>query len=161
MKWDDIGNLNCSIARSLALIGDRWTLLIIRNAFLGTRRFDDFQTQLGVTRHVLAERLKRLVEADILNKTAYQPNRYEYRLSKKGRALYPVLLTLTVWGDAWLDEGAGPPIIYHHKHCDKPMTPTIVCSECSEVVHPQDVIPMIGPGFLAPNDGALAKSGKN
>lgn len=149
MKWDDIGSLNCSIARSLALIGDRWTLLLLRNAFLGTRRFDDFQSQLGVTRHVLAERLKRLVEADILNKEAYQPNRYEYRLTTKGRALYPVLLALTAWGDAFLDEGAGPPIIYHHKNCGKAMTPTMTCSECGEAVHARDVLPMVGPGFLA------------
>lgn len=149
MKWDDIGSLNCSIARSLALIGDRWTLLLLRNAFLGTRRFDDFQSQLGVTRHVLAERLKRLVEADILNKEAYQPNRYEYRLTTKGRALYPVLLALTAWGDAFLDEGAGPPIHYHHKSCGKIMTPTMSCSECGVAIHPRDVMPMIGPGYVA------------
>ena len=149
MKWDDIGSLNCSIARSLALIGDRWTLLLLRNAFLGTRRFDDFQSQLGVTRHVLAERLKRLVDADILSKEAYQPNRYEYRLTAKGRALYPVLLALTAWGDAFLDEGAGPPLLYQHKNCGKTMTATMTCSECGEAVHARDVLPMAGPGLLA------------
>lgn len=149
MKWDDVGNLNCSVARSLAVIGDRWTMLLLRNAFLGTRRFDDFQLQLGVTRHVLAERLKRLVEADIFRKEAYQPNRYEYRLTDKGRALHPVLLSLTAWGDTWLDEGRGRPLILQHKSCGKAMTPTMVCSECGEVVTARDVIPMAGPGLVA------------
>lgn len=149
MKWDDVGNLNCSVARSLAVIGDRWTMLVLRNAFLGTRRFDDFQLQLGVTRHVLAERLKRLVEAEIFRKEAYQPNRYEYRLTDKGRALYPVLLSLTAWGDAWLDEGRGKPLVFQHKGCGKMMTPTMVCSECGEPVTARDVIPMAGPGLVA------------
>lgn len=149
MKWDDVGNLNCSVARSLAVIGDRWTMLVLRNAFLGTRRFDDFQLQLGVTRHVLAERLKRLVEVEIFRKQAYQPNRYEYRLTDKGRALYPVLLSLTAWGDAWMDEGRGAPLVYQHKSCGKTMTPTMVCSECGEPVTARDIIPMAGPGLQA------------
>lgn len=72
MKWQDVGEQPCSIARSLAIIGDRWTLMVLRSAFLGIRRFDDFQASLGVTRHVLAERLKRLVEVDVLQKVPYQ-----------------------------------------------------------------------------------------
>ena len=94
MKWQDIGDIPCSIARSLAVLGDRWTLMVLRNCFLGIKRFDDFQTNLGVTRHVLAERLQRLVEAEVLCKVAYQqkPERFEYRLTEKGRDLYPCLL---------------------------------------------------------------------
>lgn len=97
MKWQDVGEMPCSVARSLSLLGDRWTRLILRNAFLAIRRFDDFQAQLGVTRHILADRLSRLVEAEVLKKVPYQDNppRHEYRLTEKGRDLYPVLLALT------------------------------------------------------------------
>ena len=81
MKWQDIGDIPCSIARSLAVLGDRWTLMVLRNAFLGIKRFDDFQTNLGVTRHVLADRLQRLVEAGVFAKVPYQqkPERFEYQ----------------------------------------------------------------------------------
>ncbi|MEY2863936.1 MAG: hypothetical protein RLY58_1643 [Pseudomonadota bacterium] len=149
MKWDDVGNLNCSVARTLSVMGDRWTMLVLRNAFMGIRRFDDFQRQLGVTRHVLADRLKRLVDEKIFNKVPYQPNRFEYRLTEKGHALYPILLALTAWGDAWMDEGRGPPLYYHHKTCGQRMSPVMVCSACGDPVVARDVTPMIGPGFAA------------
>lgn len=150
MKWNDIGSQNCSIARTLSVIGDRWTMLVLRNAFLGTRRFDDFQQQLGMTRHVLAERLKRLVEEGLFRKEAYQPNRYEYRLTDKGKGLYPVLLSMTAWGDQWMDsEGKGPPVVYFHKSCSHRTSPTLVCSECGEPLLPKDVTPMAGPGLGA------------
>jgi len=149
MKWDQVGSLNCSIARSLAIVGDRWTLLVLRNAFMGTRRFDDFQTQMGVTRHVLAERLKRLVDVGIFRKDAYQPNRFEYRLTDMGRALHPLMMSLATWGDTWLDEGAGPPVVYQHKGCGQITKPVLVCSECGEPITARDVIPMAGPGLLA------------
>ncbi|MDI1301150.1 MAG: helix-turn-helix domain-containing protein [bacterium] len=151
MKWDDVGSLNCSVARSLAVIGDRWTMLVLRNAFMAVRRFDDFQAHLGVTRHVLADRLSRLVESGVLKKVAYQdkPARYEYRLTEMGRDLYPVLLALTAWGDKWMDEGRGAPLEYVHKSCGHKFTPTMVCSECREALKPHDVLPVAGPG-LAP-----------
>ena len=100
------------MARSLSVMGDRWTMLVLRNAFMAVRRFDDFQAHLGVTRHVLADRLSRLVESGVLKKVAYQdkPARYEYRLTEMGRDLYPVLLALTAWGDKWMDEGRGAPL---------------------------------------------------
>jgi len=147
MKWDDVGDQPCSVARTMAVIGDRWTMLVLRNAFMGTRRFDNFQQQLSVTRHVLADRLKRLVDVGILRKEVYQANRYEYRLTKMGLDLYPILLAVTAWGDAWLDEGRGAPIIYHHKNCSHIMKPLMVCSECGEKVNAHDVIPMVGPGL--------------
>lgn len=151
MKWDDIGGMTCSIARTLSVIGDRWTLMIIRNAFLGTRRFDDFHATLGMTRHVLADRLARLVDAGVLTRVAYQerPPRYEYRLTEQGRDLYPVLLALTGWGDKWLDEGKGAPVIYHHKPCGHVTRPVMTCSECGEVMDPRQVTPMAGPGLAA------------
>src|SRR6266511_5373666 len=94
-------NQNCSIARALELVGERWTLLIIRDAFLGLRRFDQFQRSLGVARNVLTDRLNRLVEEGILRRVPYQerPVRFEYRLTDKGRELWPVMMTLMQWGD--------------------------------------------------------------
>jgi DNA-binding HxlR family transcriptional regulator len=147
-----VGDLNCSVARTLSVIGDRWTMLVLRNAFIGIRRFDDFQRQLGVTRHVLAERLKRLVDAQIFSKVLYQPSRFEYRLTDKGRALYPILLALTAWGDTWMDEGRGPPLYYHHNTCGHRMTPVMVCSACNEPLVARDVIAMVGPGLASVSD---------
>ncbi|MFH7766147.1 winged helix-turn-helix transcriptional regulator [Acinetobacter sp. BSP-28] len=143
MKWDDIGEQPCSIARTLSVIGDRWTLLILRNAFLGTRRFDSFQQDLGITRHVLSERLKRLVENDILVKTPYvqRQERYEYRLTEKGLALYPILMSMAHWADEWMHEGFGQPLQYVHKSCGHKMTPKLVCSECNETIHAKQVKP--------------------
>ena len=107
MKWDDIDQQVCSVARALSVLGERWTLLIIRDAFRGTRRFDDFQRSLGVTRHRLSERLGKLVDEGVLTRVAYmeRPTRHEYRLTRKGLALYPVLMTLSQWGDDWMDDG--------------------------------------------------------
>lgn len=149
MKWDDVGQLNCSVARTLAVIGDRWTMLIIRNAFIGTRRFADFQEQLGLTKHLLSDRLKRLVDVGIFKKVPYQQGRYEYRFTDMGRALYPVLLSMTAWGDAWLDEGKGAPLLYIHKDCGKKMTPTMVCSECGDAVTAREVMIQPGPGLYS------------
>src|SRR5690606_29419646 len=96
MRWEELDQQPCSLARALSVIGDRWTLLVLRESFLGIRRFDEFEERLGVTRHVLANRLKKLTEAGVLNKVAYQqrPLRQEYRLTAKGRDLYPAVLAL-------------------------------------------------------------------
>lgn len=146
MKWDDVGATPCSVARTLAVLGDRWTMLILRNAFWGIRRFDAFQSQLGVTRHVLAERLARLVDDGIFVKHAYQdrPPRFEYRLSEKGRDLYPILLSLMAWGDRWKDDGDGPPVLLRHRTCGRMMQPVTVCSECGEPLDPREVEPLPG-----------------
>lgn len=151
MKWQNVGEQPCSVARALSVIGDRWTMLILRNAFVGIRRFDDFQANLGVTRHVLSDRLKRLVEHEILKRTPYQDRqeRFEYRLTEKGLELYPVLLTLTVWGDKWMDEGKGAPLDFYHPSCGHKFTPLLVCSECKEPVTAKTVKPMVGKGFWA------------
>ncbi|MCG8537981.1 MAG: helix-turn-helix transcriptional regulator [Pseudomonadales bacterium] len=154
MKWQEVGEQPCSIARSLSILGDRWTLLILRNAFLGMRRFDDFQSSLGVTRHVLASRLKRLVETGVFKKVPYQDRqtRYEYKLTQMGRDLYPVMLSLVVWGDKWLDGGKGAPVEYLHHDCGNKFTPTMGCSECGEPVHTHNVTPMAGPGLAAKHE---------
>ncbi|AOK29857.1 HxlR family transcriptional regulator [Burkholderia singularis] len=147
MKWDDVGSMPCSIARTLAVLGDRWTMLILRNAFFGVRRFDAFQAQLGLTRHVLADRLARLVDEGIFTKRAYQerPPRFEYRLSQKGLELYPVLLALNAWGDRWKDDGNGPPILLRHRTCGHLIRPVTVCAQCGDPLDPHDVEPVPGP----------------
>lgn len=152
MKWQEMGESPCSIARSLAVIGDRWTLLILRNAYLRTRRFDDFQTQLGVTRHVLADRLKKLVKHGVMKKQPYQDNppRYEYRLTDMGRDLYSVQLAIVAWGDKWLAGEKGAPLELQHAQCGKKFTPVISCSECGEPVNVREVLPLPGPGFVPP-----------
>lgn len=105
MKWSEATEQNCPIAHSLAIFGDRWTLLIIHNAFFGMTRFEQFQRHLGLTRHVLSERLSRLVEQGIFEKQAYveRQQRFEYILTEKGRALAPVLKAMLDWGIMWTD----------------------------------------------------------
>ncbi|MDX2171120.1 MAG: helix-turn-helix domain-containing protein [Deltaproteobacteria bacterium] len=143
MRWDEIRGMQCSVARTLSVIGDRWTLLVLRDAFLRTRRFEDFQRQLGVTRHLLADRLRKLVDAGILEKVRYQekPARYEYRLTEKGRDLHPVIVSLLRWGDRWMVDDAGPPLTLLHRQCGHAMQPTLVCDHCREPVGPRDVAP--------------------
>ncbi len=109
----------CSVAGALEIVGERWSLLVLRDAFLGVRRFDDFQRSLGVARNVLQSRLERLVEEGILERRLYQerPKRYEYRLTDKGRDLYPVLVALLQWGDRYLADAEGPSLILEHRDC--------------------------------------------
>lgn len=123
----------CVVARALEVIGDRWTALVIRDAFYGIRRFDDFIADLGIARNVLADRLAKLVDAGILAKVAYQerPTRYEYRLTDKGRDLLPVFLTLWRWGDRWYADGE-PPVEVQHRTCGHATEAEVVCRECRE-----------------------------
>jgi len=151
MSWQNVGDMPCSVARSLAVLGDRWTLLIIRSAFLRVRRFADLQAQLGIPKHVLSVRLNRLVEDGVLQRVPYQdaPPRYEYKLTGKGRDLYPVIIMLTAWGDKWLDGGHGAPLLYRHKACGEIFTPVPACSACGEPVGAHDVTLEAGPGLAA------------
>ena len=149
MRWDDIDKQVCSVARSLSVVGERWTMLIIRDAFLGTRRFDQFQNNLGITRHRLSERLGKLVDAGVLVKVPYhdRPVRYEYRLTRKGLGLYPVLMSLARWGDEWMDKGEGVPMEYVHLKCGKVAHAVMSCSECHEPLKPEEVTPRLGPAL--------------
>lgn len=151
MKWEEIGDQPCSVARTLSVLGDRWTMLILRNAFMGVRRFDDFQRSLGLTRHVLSERLKRLVEHEILVKVPYvqRQERFEYQLTEKGLDLYPIILAMVQWADKWMDLGMGKPLEFTHKSCGKKINPKVVCSECNGPIHVQDVRVAAGPGYFA------------
>src|SRR5258708_27124640 len=101
MRWNELSGENCSMARTISVIGDRWTLLILRDCFLRVRRFEDFQERLGITRPILANRLKKLVDEFVLLKMPYQqrPLRYEYRLTQKGLELYPIVMAIVYWAD--------------------------------------------------------------
>ncbi|MDK3074607.1 helix-turn-helix domain-containing protein [Sedimentitalea sp. JM2-8] len=101
MKWDELKHEDCPVARGLSVIGDRWTMLVLRDCFLGIRRFDQIQARLGITRHVLADRLRKLEAENVLRREQYQdrPARFEYRLTDKGKALYPVLVSLIAWSE--------------------------------------------------------------
>ncbi|SNS64710.1 winged helix-turn-helix transcriptional regulator [Actinomadura mexicana] len=137
---------NCSVARSLEVVGDRWTMLVIRSAFQGVRRFDDFQDVLGVARNVLTDRLNRLCDEGIMRRVPYQqrPERHEYRLTRKGVELWPAVMTLMMWGDRHYAP-AGPPLIIGHRGCDGVLTPTFTCGSCGAHLGPADVDPRPGP----------------
>lgn len=137
---------NCSIARALELVGERWTLLIVRDAFLGLRRFDEFQDSLGVARNVLAERLNRLVGEGILERNAYseRPPRFEYRLTEKGRDLAIPLLALMQWGDRHLSDK--PPRIARRRS-DRSRVKAVLVARDDSGVDPAEVeiVPGSGP----------------
>lgn len=137
---------NCSVARSLEVVGDRWTMLLIRTAFQGVRRFDDFQDELGVARNVLADRLTRLCAEGIMRRVRYQerPERFEYRLTRKGVELWPAIMTLLMWGDRHYAPD-GPPLIIGHRGCAGRLTPRFTCDSCGEPLGPADVAPRPGP----------------
>ncbi|ENV36494.1 hypothetical protein F959_02439 [Acinetobacter venetianus RAG-1 = CIP 110063] len=144
MKWHELGEMSCPIARSLSIFGDRWTLLIIRNAFLRTRRFDDFQKQLGITRHLLTERLNRLVDNKIFEKVLYQeaPKRYEYKLTEKGLALYPIIMAVTTWGNYWHNEDHKYPVLeYIHKECGHKTKALMSCEHCHKELTAKNTLP--------------------
>jgi DNA-binding HxlR family transcriptional regulator len=141
-------NQVCSIARTLEVIGDRWTMLIIRNVFLGMRRFDDFQSDLGIARNVLSDRLARLVDEGILERHPYQqrPERFEYRLTEKGIDLWPVMVSLMKWGDRHAAEEAGLPTLVLHRGCGGDVDERFVCTACGEPVDARSAEARPGPG---------------
>ena len=134
MRWNELSEENCSMARTVSVIGDRWTLLILRDCFLRVRRFEDFQERLGITRPILASRLKKLVDEFVLVKVPYQqrPLRYEYRLTQKGLDLYPIVMAIVHWGDVHMAGKKGRPLLHTHHLCGKDFDPVMVCSECGE-----------------------------
>lgn len=151
MLGSDYKGQNCSIARTLELVGERWTILVLRDAFLGVRRFDEMQRNLGVARNVLATRLERLVGEGILEKVLYQerPPRYEYRLTDKGLDLWPIVVELMQWGDRHAAPEAGPPILIRHRGCGGVLGERRICSECGQPLNVRDVRAERGPGASA------------
>ena len=136
---------DCSIARSLELIGERWTLLVIRDVFNGNRRFDELQSSLGVARNVLSTRLQRLVDEDILERRPYQekPERFEYFLTEKGLDLWPVMLALMGWGDKHVTDG-DPPVRIVHKECGGTVNDRRICERCGAELEVRDARAVAG-----------------
>ena len=133
----DDGPRVCSVARSLEVVGERWALLVVREAFLGSHRFDQIQRRTGAPRDVLAARLKRLVEAGILERRRYHehPARYEYHLTEAGRDLYPVITALRQWGDRHVTEPAPRPSVFTHA-CGSTHAAAMVCPDCGQSIEP-------------------------
>ena len=141
----------CSVARSLEVLGERWTLLIVRDVFNRKRRFEQIQENLGVARNVLAARLARLVDEGILEKRRYQerPERFEYFLTEKGLELWPVMIALLHWGDRHLSEPSGAPMLIRHKGCDGMVDDRGFCERCGERLDARDAYTELGPGAPA------------
>jgi DNA-binding HxlR family transcriptional regulator len=152
----------CSIARTVDLVGDWWTPLVLREAFYGTKRFDDFERTLRIGRNVLTQRLNRLVDEGVLERVPYQdrPVRHEYVLTEKGRDLFPILAAINRWGDRWLAPDAGPPVILHHTSCDHDTEAVVVCEHCREPLRIDDISPRLGPGFPARQRKAALATGR-
>jgi len=143
-------DMNCSVAQCLEVVGEWWSLLIVRDAFLGIRRFDDFQARLGISRNILQQRLTHLVDNDVLERVPYQdkPPRSEYRLTEKGRDLWPVVTAMRQWGDRWAAPD-GPPLQMRHKGCGQVVDAVEVCSACGEPLDARAVTAEPGPSAAA------------
>lgn len=131
MRWNDLKEESCPVARGLSVIGDRWTMMVLRDCFQGIRRFDDFQKRLGITRHVLADRLRKLEEDGVLERRLYQdrPPRHEYRLTEKGLALLPILVTLIQWANTWEPHPEQDDKILRDRETGARVEPLVVDSE--------------------------------
>lgn len=153
MKLTSLADWNCSIARTLDVVGEWWTLLVLRDAFRGTRRFDDFQASLGLARGVLTARLAKLTEHGVLERRLYSehPPRHEYHLTDKGRALFPVIVAMLRWGDDWAPSPGGPPVLLRHETCGNVIQPVLACPHCRGEVSAANTRSEPGPGRSAGN----------
>jgi DNA-binding HxlR family transcriptional regulator len=144
--------MSCSIARSLEVIGEWWTLLILRDAFFGVTRFEEFQARLGIARNILAKRLDTLVEHGVLERRRYDDkrDRHDYVLTDRGKALWPVLVTIRQWGDEWVVGAGNEPVAMVHTACGKRTTAILTCDHCGGQLHGHDVRVVAGPGLDDP-----------
>jgi DNA-binding HxlR family transcriptional regulator len=147
MLGNDYPTQTCSIASALEVVGERWSLLVIREVLLGVRRFDEIQADLGVARNVLQARLQRLLEHGVLEKRLYQerPERYEYMLTDKGLDLWPAVVSLMQWGDKY-GAPSGPPTVLEHRGCGGAVDGHRICVACGARLSVRDVIARPGPG---------------
>jgi DNA-binding HxlR family transcriptional regulator len=150
MRRSSFADMSCSIAQALEVVGEWWTLLIIRDAFLGVTRFEDFQQRLGIARNILSSRLDTLVEHEVLERHLYDEarDRHEYRLTAKGRALWPVLTTLRQWGDKYLVGKGNEPVLLRHEACGHRTTAHLACDHCGEKLVPRETRVYAGPGLV-------------
>jgi DNA-binding HxlR family transcriptional regulator len=138
-----------SVGRALSLVGERWTMLILRETFFGVRRYGHFARNLGVPRPTLSLRLRKLVDASLLERVRYsaEPDRYEYRLTPAGRDLFPAVIALMRWGDKHFAGPEGPPIVLRHDACGSQTHPHVTCDVCGEEINTRNVTPERGPGY--------------
>jgi DNA-binding HxlR family transcriptional regulator len=155
MRRTSFADYRCSLSRSLELMGDWWTMLILRDLYLGINRFDDLVEDIGISRNLLTSRLGDLVGHGLAERRAYQehPPRYEYVLTEPGADLVPIMLALTAWGDRWTPPPEGQPLIFRHDRCGQVFTPHISCGACGEKVVAGEVTTLPGPGG-GPGPGA-------
>jgi len=148
MLRNDYESQVCSIAGALEVVGERWSLLIVRDVFLGVRRFDEIQANLGIARNVLQTRLTRLADHGVLERRLYRerPPRYEYRLTEKGLDLWPTVVALMRWGDAHAAPPGGPPVLLEHRGCGGAVDGHLMCSTCGALLSVRDVRALPGPG---------------
>jgi DNA-binding HxlR family transcriptional regulator len=147
MRRKSFEDMNCSVAQTLEVVGEWWTMLIVRDCFLGVTRFDEFHQRLGISRNILTDRLDHLVGRGVLERVPYQehPVRYDYRLTDKGRDLWLVLTAMRQWGDQW-EADEGPPLVIEHKSCNHETTVVPTCSSCGETLDARSVRALAGPG---------------
>ncbi|MFE9996990.1 winged helix-turn-helix transcriptional regulator [Streptomyces avermitilis] len=149
MEWLEVSTENCTVQRTLDLVGEKWTLLILRDAFNGVRRFDDFRRHMGLSEAVLADRLRKLVAAGILRTEPYREQgsrtRNAYRLTRKGRDLWPVLVALRQWGEAYVGDPAGPVLDIRHSECGAPVRVVVECTDEHIALAPTEVSARPGP----------------
>ncbi len=147
MLYHDYPGQECSIAASLEVVGERWSLLIIRDVLRGKRRFDQIQTSLGIARNVLTKRLHRLIETGILERRPYQtsPERFEYFLTEKGLDLWPVLMAYLEWGDKYCEPESGPPRLIVHKDCGGEVDGRRICQKCGAHLDVREAESVAGP----------------
>lgn len=141
VRRKSFATMDCSVAQSLEVLGEWWTLLVIRDAFLGVTKFDEFRIRLGIAPNVLGDRLEKLVSSGVMVRVPYRvrPERFEYRLSEKGRDIFAVLVALRQWGDRWLAR-AEPSVVLQHVTCGHLTTALLSCSECGRAVTPRNVL---------------------
>ena len=151
MQRTSFEDVNCSVAQCLEVVGEWWTLLILRDVFLGVTRFDEFQERLGISRNVLGQRLASLIEHGVLTKVPYseRPPRYDYRLTEKGRDLWPVITTMRQWGDKHAAP-VGPPLELIHKPCGEITEGQLTCVACGHPMDERNVRAVPGPGAVEP-----------
>ncbi len=156
MSRSDLSNMTCSVARAVEIIGDSWSQMILREMFLGSRRFDELQRHTGASPHVLSQRLKRLEAEGIVRRRPYtdRPPRHEYKLTEKGRDLWPVIIALKSWGDRWLDGPAETPIKLTHTDCGQVTRPQLVCSDCGEPIHALSCRASLSPEMVREREAA-------
>jgi DNA-binding HxlR family transcriptional regulator len=146
----NFGEVVCSIARTLDVIGEPWSPLVLRDVWAGFTRFEQMQADLGISRKVLTERLNHLVERGVLERRPYDRRpRYEYVLTEKGAELVQLLMLMAAWGDKWLAGKAGPPVVYRHRACGEISSAGLRCSHCGGSMRADDVELLPGPGAAA------------